>query len=686
MGTLRTAIPTWAIGAIWGLLVFSDAGRAAPAATGSLTAGWPKSFVAPNGAKVTINHPQIAEWPNQSAVTFYAAVTYQPKGTPRPALGTVAVEADTTVAFHDRLVHFSHFAVVDASFPTLGTDDVATIVTLIEKNLPPDGRSLTLDSVLAALESKPVTAKNALGLKADPPLVLVSKKPAIVVNIDGAPLWRSVVDDSLQSAINTNWDLFRAPESNAYYLRDDRMWLVAQNVLGPWTRSRTAPPGVDRLPNGDRWSAVKAAQPAKSSAATVPRVFVSRQPAELIVLTGEPVYRRVPGTKKLEWVSNTDSDVFRDGPSGALYYLVAGRWFAAPDFAGPWTFATHALPADFLKIPLDHPRSHVLASVPGTRKAAEAVLLAQVPHVVRVNKNALRAPAIEYDGAPVFHLIPGTPVGRAVNADKDVIKAGRQFYLCFEGVWFASSTPTGPWKVTGTVPAAIYLIPPTSSLYRVTYVTVDEDRDDWTVFRTASGYTGAMVAGNSVVFGTGYTYMPYVGGFVDDPKYFPRPATYGVGAWYNPWSASFGRGRTGYGPAPPTALSAPLYAYWDPRLVQGVDRGRGATTSSAEAVGTTGVLPSTAAPRAGGAANLFAGRDGSVYRRRAAGWDKYQNGAWVAMRRGSPNDEPILRQLDDDARARTGATARNRAAIDLQSDWGPRAASYRPPADRRGVQ
>ena len=73
----------------------------------------------------------------------------------------------------------------------------------------------------------------------------------------------------------------------------------------------------------------------------------------------------MPGTGLL-WVSNTESDVFRMGKTGPVYYLVAGRWFSAPDFTGPWTFATPSLPADFKKIPLEHERSRVLASVPGT--------------------------------------------------------------------------------------------------------------------------------------------------------------------------------------------------------------------------------------------------------------------------------------------------------------------------------
>jgi hypothetical protein len=84
------------------------------------------------------------------------------------------------------------------------------------------------------------------------------------------------------------------------------------------------------------------------------------------------------GDTGLLWVQNTESDLFRLGEGGPVFFLVAGRWFSAPGFNGPWTFATTALPADFARIPLEHERSRVLASVPGTVQAAEAVLLAQV--------------------------------------------------------------------------------------------------------------------------------------------------------------------------------------------------------------------------------------------------------------------------------------------------------------------
>ena len=127
---------------------------------------------------------------------------------------------------------------------------------------------------------------------------------------------------------------------------------------------------------------MKATLPGKS-VKQAPQVFVSLQPAEMILLTGEPSYLAVQGASQLLWVNNTESDVFRMGRTGPVYVLVSGRWFSAPDFTGPWTFATLKMPEDFKKIPLEHPRSRVLASVPGTSQAAEAVLLAQIPQTAK---------------------------------------------------------------------------------------------------------------------------------------------------------------------------------------------------------------------------------------------------------------------------------------------------------------
>src|SRR6185369_10015920 len=143
------------------------------------------------------------------------------------------------------------------------------------------------------------------------------------------------------------------------------------------------------------WADVKAAVPGKNlSSKELPKVFVSTIPAELIVLNGALSYLKVDGAQTLLWVNNSESDLFRMGREGDFYFLVAGRWFKAATLDGPWTFATPTLPADFKEIPVEHPRSRVLASVPGSPQANEAVLLASIPRTARVNKKELKAPDV----------------------------------------------------------------------------------------------------------------------------------------------------------------------------------------------------------------------------------------------------------------------------------------------------
>src|SRR6185503_13669243 len=236
-----------------------------------------------------------------------------------------------------------------------------------------------------------------------------SQRPAILVNLDGDPIWSPIAQNELKFAVNTNWDLFQHPVSDSFYLRVDKAWLTATRLEGPWRRVGAAlPASFASLPADANWADVKAAVPGIDFApGELPGVFVSRSPAELILIDGAPKYVPVKGTN-LQWISNSDSDLFRLGTEGALFYLVSGRWFSSSDFFGPWKFVTPNLPSDFSQIPLDHPRSRVLASVPGTRQALGAVLLSQVPQTARVTPRVLTAPTVGYAGPPRFEQIEQT--------------------------------------------------------------------------------------------------------------------------------------------------------------------------------------------------------------------------------------------------------------------------------------
>src|SRR4030095_10729116 len=102
-----------------------------------------------------------------------------------------------------------------------------------------------------------------------------------------------------------------------------------------------------------------------------------------------------------------------------------------------------------------------------------------------------------------------------------------EWFAVQSGVWFTSTSATGPWVVAGSGPAGIYSLPASSPLYYVTYVRVYSATPQYVVVGYTPGYLGTVVSpGGVIVYGTGYTYASYVG----TTLWYPRPVHYGFGA------------------------------------------------------------------------------------------------------------------------------------------------------------
>ena len=678
--------------------------------------GWPREYSLASGGGLLLYQPQVSSWAQQRQMVAFSAVSYRPTAADKPVLGTIKVEADTSVSVADRLVNFSRMRITEANFSSLPKERVREITEVIDKAFPLDDRVIALDRVLESLDKSTIIPKVVEGIKADPPAIFFSKTAAVIVNLDGEPIWSPIKENDLKYAVNTNWDLFEHEPTKTFYLRHNDGWLKASALDGPWTGAGTLPPSFKKLPAEDNWKEVKANVPGRALTGTaVPKVFVTKVPGELILLRGEPSYLSVTGTGLL-WVNNTESDVFRLGKAGAVYYLVAGRWFSAPDFTGPWTFATPTLPADFKKIPLEHDRSRVLASVPGTDQAAEAVLLAQIPQTARVKKRETKAPDVAYQGNPEFVPIEKTTVQRAVNTDKDIFKVGERYYMCTQGVWFTSAAATGPWEVASSVPEQIYSIPVSSPSHHVTYVTIEEDDDDeWVTFAAAAGYTGLMIGWGCAVWGSGWYYPPYWGYGGGYPYYYPYFPTYGYSAWYNPWTGAYGRSAAVYGPYggagvgarynPRTGTYARGAAAYGPYGARGVAQAynprTGTYAQTRQGSNVYGSWGSTTVQRGDDWANtsrvtnnrtgnttrvtqgddggsrvtrrtddgrssvtrteggdVYAGHDGNVYRKQGDSWQKYENGSWGDAATPTPQDRSNRAATTD----RSGTTATQRPA------------------------
>jgi hypothetical protein len=490
---------------------------------------WPREVKLAQ-ATLRVYPPQVSRWAD-SEVDFRSAVALRTADNAPETFGVVFATAQTHVDRVARTVMLDAFKVTRVEFPAL-PDKGASYAADIGSRMAGVVRTVALDRLqlslaVAGVSGKPVAVRN------DPPRILVSESPAILVPIDGAPVMKPVAGSpGFTRVVNTRALILKSAAAPQYFLHVYDGWLMANGLDGPWTQPFLPPDGMDAVARKivatgvvDMMDGGPRANPKPSLNNGVPLIFTSTTPAELIVFGGKPDFAPIVGTS-LAWAANTTSDVLRDG-NGYLV-LLAGRWFRSASLDGPWTYAANdALPADVAKIPATSRAGAVLAAVAGTTAAREAIIENTIPQTATVPLVNGPTFVARYDGAPQFAPIDGTALSYAVNAPIPVIRAAPDaLYAVKAGVWFTAKAATGPWTIATSVPASIYAIPPSSRLYFVTFVRIYNATADAVFTGYTPGYLGAMLGGaGTVVYGTGYAYTPYVGNV-----WVPGPATYGLAA------------------------------------------------------------------------------------------------------------------------------------------------------------
>lgn len=505
---------------------------------------WPHTLSGASGSAV-VYQPQVIAWPDRQTLRTRIALSVTPAGAAAAVLGTVEVSFATSTDLSTRWVTLSNPQLVSSRFPAADTAQAERIDAHIRSALAAlPAKRVPLDTLLLSLRRETETPP-AVAVHNEPPRIFVSERPASLLIFDGAPVLTPIAGTPLSYAVNTNWSIFFDGDTHTWYWLNNGAWLRASSVEGHWTPAGTLPPAFSGLPNDRNFADVRQQIPGRQlSIADVPQVFVSTVPAEIIVTLGAPQFTAIPGTS-LQYVANTDAALFREAGNGQFYYLVSGRWFSASSLNGPWTFATTRLPPDFARIPASGPRGFVLASVPGTAQAQEALIQARIPQQATLSSSTARLDVV-YAGPPKFEPIPGTTMAYAVNTSFNVVQAENSYYACHQGAWFVAASPLGAWTLAGSVPDAIYTIPPSSPLYPCTYVRVYASTPTTVTYGYTAGYTLGYISAGVMVYGTGFYYPPVIyPGLV--PIYYPYPVSYAGATYYNSATGAWARGGAIYG-------------------------------------------------------------------------------------------------------------------------------------------
>jgi len=573
-------------------------------------------------------------------------------GEKEPRYGVIELAARTQIDKASDLVTLSSLRITKSSFPGASKEEadkyLATLRGAVTKTeWPLSAQALQANLAVVQAQSK----QKALPLKNDPPQILFRTVPSMLVIVDGEPALREVKESpGVMRIINTSAALMLDKPSGTYYLWALNRWWQAKSLDGKWEQGPVMLAQLDKA----REALGKNFNPLEGKDAdgkplfepgVTPQFIVATRPTELLQAKGEPKFSPIPGTQLL-YMSNATSDILMELGSQTYYVLISGRWFSAKALTGPWAFAAgKSLPADFAKIPADHPMADVLMSVPNTPQAREAAIANQIPQTATVKRD-IKATTVDYDGGPPqWKPIEGTQLSYAFNAPAAVIRVDpKTYYMVQNGVWFTGPSPFS-WSVATTVPAVIYTIPASSPVHYVTYVRVYSSTPTTVFVGYTPGYYGTVLSSDGVVvYGTGYVYPPYIGPYY----WYPPPYTYGYGAGFTtgfffgfaiaafpPWHGGccYGGGGGVYISHHSNININNSYNRWGGDSVSG-PRGGQATK-----------VGDTTFAKGAGSNDVYAGKDGNVYKRNEGGdWQKYdgKGQGWSDVNRPSA-DRPGAR-------------------------------------------
>lgn len=172
--------------------------------------------------------PQISTWTgNQIAGRF--AIGVRTTGSQEKSYGTAAFTARTEIHKANRLVTLEDFAIQSVDFPTQ-TAKQEDYLTTLRAHLSAAATTIPLDHLESVfVVSGKVENQVEVAVKNDPPRVIYTTQPAVLVLVDGAPVLKPL-DKVYERVINTPAVVLLNTINTKFYAHANGQWYNSPSV------------------------------------------------------------------------------------------------------------------------------------------------------------------------------------------------------------------------------------------------------------------------------------------------------------------------------------------------------------------------------------------------------------------------------------------------------------------------
>ncbi len=259
---------------------------------------WPVTINAQDGSVIKIYEPEPESLSGNTLKTRSAISLLQP-GKTDPVFGTFWAVETVDIDRDNRRMNIVSAKVPNVKFSSDVDDNTISYVkTTLETEIPNAEPDLSQDEVLASLDNNTEEKKLSKDLENNPPKIIYSNKPSLLVVIDGEPKLQHNDSWNMDAVVNSPFTIVK--NNDDYYLYGGKHWYKGSSAEGPFNYVGSVPrslskvqASVDNANNSDPGYNSDSANPQPN---VIPDVIVSTIPAELIQTNGDPSLTPIDNT------------------------------------------------------------------------------------------------------------------------------------------------------------------------------------------------------------------------------------------------------------------------------------------------------------------------------------------------------------------------------------------------------
>ena len=209
---------------------------------------WPVQ-VDTSAGQVTVFQPQLEDFVGDS-LKARAAVSVQASAQgSQPTFGCVWLQSRAATDRVARTVQILDVQITKTRFPNADDATQAALTSAVQQVFVGRNVTLSLDSLLAMLETIHKQQAAAQQLDFTPPQIVFVEHPAVKVQYDGTPRLVRAENSDLLRAVNTPFFVALDPGTRQYYLKGAGRWFAAPDPMGPFAAVDSVPDEISALAN-----------------------------------------------------------------------------------------------------------------------------------------------------------------------------------------------------------------------------------------------------------------------------------------------------------------------------------------------------------------------------------------------------------------------------------------------------